>query len=317
MTNRRNIRILSVALLAGLLSLLPRYCFAVEKTFDFLTALGYADVHKMKIESLTARNLTEGITYSQHTEEKNAVGDYKDSEKKLRRLYNCMSAISAIMQGGATIFNTIGTLNQVTNKLITFYKLYNDYYKNYLSKGNILQSDLTIWNASKNTYEGLKFEVRQLSKSYIDLETFLVTSKVLTMEMKAKEFSRITWDINNAYERILGILDASIFTISTYLAMRSGFMSYALTRCTKVNSIELQKEALRRWRTSIAIAHPDRRELADFTVYNTNLMNTMHAESAAMKGKIDKGLAKVRLSSSLGNFGNLKPWSPNFRNINF
>ena len=240
---------MTMAVLTAVMLIMPHGVLAQEHTFDFSTAWGFAACHTAKASALTGRNNAEGISLVEHEKEAHATNKVKSSEKQLRKLYNCMNTINAILEGGSTALNTIGTAKQVSERMGKFVTLYMRFYNEFLRKGNIVVADTAIYTISKATVAAMGSEVSTLSASFLDLEQFLVTSKVLSMEMRASRFSEIINSINDSYGRIIDILDDGYFRLYEYMQLRSGFYKTAFyTRC--VNSDDLMRTAFNNWKSA-------------------------------------------------------------------
>lgn len=281
------IKYILVLAVVGLLS--PVTASAQEVTWDIAETLGYPLIHIGKAAALESRAGAEAKTLQEHSGQASSTEGYKDSEKRLRKFYNCMSTISFIMESGETIFNTIGTLNQVKNRMKVYLELYKQYYDSYIKgdKGLPRPEDIAIYETSEDVVKSLNFEIKQLMKSYTSLGSYIVTNNTMSWEMTAGELSKVLTSINESYDHIISILDSGIASISNYLVLRGGFYKPFLLRGGRVNAVELQKKALARWRSAIAITAPHTGFVVDYDAFNPSLSRDFSTEDAAMRRKID------------------------------
>lgn len=281
---------------AVLMFAVPMNASAEEKTWDITTQLALIPIHKYSSGYLDSRQEMEGLVADEHDTTEGKTKTYKGTEKSLRKFYECMNLIIAIMAGGETVFNTIGTYRQIGEKVVIYTKLYKAYYENYLKKFKVEPCDLYIYAISKKTVSELYSEAQSLYSSYMDLAQFTVTSKTFNMEMSAAQFTHVLDNINSCYERIKSILDNGISMLYEYYMLRSGYFNRNILR--PVVSKEAMAAVIHgcrdRWVAVLRKAHPGQNYHGDVKNLNMTLANNYIKKDREMDNKIEKCLNQMR-----------------------
>lgn len=282
-------------LMTAFLLAIPITMSAGEKTWDITTQLALIPIHKYSSGYLDSRQEMEGLVADEHDTTEGKSKTYKGTEKSLRKFYECMNLITAIMAGGETVFNTIGTFKQVTEKVKTYTKLYKAYYENYLKKFKVEPCDLYIYAISKKTVSELYSEAQSLYSSYMDLAQFTVTSKTFNMEMSAAQFTHVLDNINNCYERIKDILDNGISMLYEYYMLRSGYYNQNIKRVVNTQAMkEILTGCRGRWMAVLSKTHKGQKYDGDVKNLNITLADNYVKKDKEMSAKIETCLNHMR-----------------------
>ena len=228
-------------ILLCLMTLFPSFCNA-QYGFDAASVEAYINDHKEQRSLLLVRSTLEASNKLLHDYSSKANIDYKDINRELDKYTRAFDVIDVLYQSLRTSLNIYNTYETISDRVIDYKDMLNDFNRRCLERGNIVSTDTQIIAINVRAIGKIADEGDNLYRSVSDLVLYATgAAPCATLDLLL-----ILTNINNSLDNIRKHLNKAYFETWKYIQVRIGYWKRQVYRAKTMQ--EIVNDAFGRWR---------------------------------------------------------------------
>ena len=228
-------------ILLCLMTLFPSFCNA-QYGFDAASVEAYINDHKEQRSLLLVRSTLEASNKLLHDYSSKANIDYKDINKELDKYTRAFDVIDVLYQSLRTSLNLYNTYETISDRVIDYKDMLNDFNRKCLERGNIVSTDTQIIAINVRAIGKIADEGNNLYRSVSDLVLYATGSAACS----TSDLLLILTNINKSLDNIRKHLNKAYFETWKYIQVRIGYWKRQVYRAKTMQ--EIVNDAFGRWR---------------------------------------------------------------------
>ena len=228
-------------ILLCLMTLFPSFCNA-QYGFDAASVEAYINDHKEQRSLLLVRSTLEASNKLLHDYSSKANIDYKDINKELDKYTRAFDVIDVLYQSLRTSLNIYNTYETISDRVIDYKDMLNDFNRKCLERGNIVSTDTQIIAINVRAIGKIADEGDNLYRSVSDLVLYATGAAACS----TSDLLLILTNINNSLDNIRKHLNKAYFETWKYIQVRIGYWKRQVYRAKTMQ--EIVNDAFGRWR---------------------------------------------------------------------
>ena len=228
-------------ILLCLMTLFPSFCNA-QYGFDAASVEAYINDHKEQRSLLLVRSTLEASNKLLHDYSSNANIDYKDINRELDKYTRAFDVIDVLYQSLRTSLNLYNTYETISDRVIDYKDMLNDFNRKCLERGNIVSTDTQIIAINVRAIGKIADEGDNLYRSVSDLVLYATGAAACS----TSDLLLILTNINNSLDNIRKHLNKAYFETWKYIQVRIGYWKRQVYRAKTMQ--EIVNDAFGRWR---------------------------------------------------------------------
>ena len=224
-----------------LLALAPRSAKA-QLGFDVISVEAYINDHKEQRSLLLVRSTLEASNKLLHDYSSKANIDYKDINRELDKYTRAFDVIDVLYQSLRTSLNLYNTYETISDRVIDYKDMLNDFNRKCLERGNIVSTDTQIIAINVRAIGKIADEGDNLYRSVSDLVLYATGAAACS----TSDLLLILTNINNSLDNIRKHLNKAYFETWKYIQVRIGYWKRQVYRAKTMQ--EIVNDAFGRWR---------------------------------------------------------------------
>ena len=230
-------------ILLCLMTLFPSFCNA-QYGFDAASVEAYINDHKEQRSLLLVRSTLEASNKLLHDYSSKANIDYKDINRELDKYTRAFDVIDVLYQSLRTSLNLYNTYETISDRVIDYKDMLNDFNRKCLERGNIVSTDTQIIAINVRAIGKIADEGDNLYRSVSDLVLYATGAAACS----TSDLLLILTNINNSLDNIRKHLNKAYFETWKYIQVRIGYWKRQVYRAKTMQ--EIVNDAFGRWRIS-------------------------------------------------------------------
>ena len=230
-------------ILLCLMTLFPSFCNA-QYGFDAASVEAYINDHKEQRSLLLVRSTLEASNKLLHDYSSKANIDYKDINRELDKYTRAFDVIDVLYQSLRTSLNLYNTYETISDRVIDYKDMLNDFNRRCLERGNIVSTDTQIIAINVRAIGKIADEGDNLYRSVSDLVLYATGAAACS----TSDLLLILTNINNSLDNIRKHLNKAYFETWKYIQVRIGYWKRQVYRAKTMQ--EIVNDAFGRWRIS-------------------------------------------------------------------
>jgi hypothetical protein len=228
-------------ILLCLMTLFPSFCNA-QYGFDAASVEAYINDHKEQRSLLLVRSTLEASNKLLHDYSSKANIDYKDINRELDKYTRAFDVIDVLYQSLRTSLNLYNTYETISDRVIDYKDMLNDFNRKCLERGNIVSTDTQIIAINVRAIGKIADEGDNLYRSVSDLVLYATGAAACS----TSDLLLILTNINNSLDNIRKHLNKAYFETWKYIQVRIGYWKRQVYRAKTMQ--EIVNDAFGRWR---------------------------------------------------------------------
>ena len=228
-------------ILLCLMTLFPSFCNA-QYGFDAASVEAYINDHKEQRSLLLVRSTLEASNKLLHDYSSKANIDYKDINRELDKYTRAFDVIDVLYQSLRTSLNLYNTYETISDRVIDYKDMLNDFNRKCLERGNIVSTDTQIIAINVRAIGKIADEGDNLYRSVSDLVLYATGSAACS----TSDLLLILTNINKSLDNIRKHLNKAYFETWKYIQVRIGYWKRQVYRAKTMQ--EIVNDAFGRWR---------------------------------------------------------------------
>lgn len=228
-------------ILLCLMTLFPSFCNA-QYGFDAASVEAYINDHKEQRSLLLVRSTLEASNKLLHDYSSKANIDYKDINRELDKYTRAFDVIDVLYQSLRTSLNLYNTYETISDRVIDYKDMLNDFNRKCLKQGNIVSTDTQIIAINVRAIGKIADEGNNLYRSVSDLVLYATGAAACS----TSDLLLILTNINNSLDNIRKHLNNAYFETWKYIQVRIGYWKRQVYRAKTMQ--EIVNDAFGRWR---------------------------------------------------------------------
>ena len=228
-------------ILLCLMTLFPSFCNA-QYGFDAASVEAYINDHKEQRSLLLVRSTLEASNKLLHDYSSKANIDYKDINRELDKYTRAFDVIDVLYQSLRTSLNIYNTYETISDRVIDYKDMLNDFNRRCLERGNIVSTDTQIIAINVRAIGKIADEGDNLYRSVSDLVLYATGAAACS----TSDLLLILTNINNSLDNIRKHLNKAYFETWKYIQVRIGYWKRQVYRAKTMQ--EIVNDAFGRWR---------------------------------------------------------------------
>jgi hypothetical protein len=228
-------------ILLCLMTLFPSFCNA-QYGFDAASVEAYINDHKEQRSLLLVRSTLEASNKLLHDYSSKANIDYKDINRELDKYTRAFDVIDVLYQSLRTSLNLYNTYETISDRVIDYKDMLNDFNRKCLERGNIVSTDTQIIAINVRAIGKIADEGDNLYRSVSDLVLYATGAAACS----TSDLLLILTNINNSLDNIRKHLNQAYFETWKYIQVRIGYWKRQVYRAKTMQ--EIVNDAFGRWR---------------------------------------------------------------------
>ena len=228
-------------ILLCLMTLFPSFCNA-QYGFDAASVEAYINDHKEQRSLLLVRSTLEASNKLLHDYSSKANIDYKDINRELDKYTRAFDVIDVLYQSLRTSLNLYNTYETISDRVIDYKDMLNDFNRRCLERGNIVSTDTQIIAINVRAIGKIADEGDNLYRSVSDLVLYATGAAACS----TSDLLLILTNINNSLDNIRKHLNKAYFETWKYIQVRIGYWKRQVYRAK--NKQEIINDAFGKWR---------------------------------------------------------------------
>ena len=228
-------------ILLCLMTLFPSFCNA-QYGFDAASVEAYINDHKEQRSILLVRSTLEASNKLLHDYSSKANIDYKDINRELDKYTRAFDVIDVLYQSLRTSLNLYNTYETISDRVIDYKDMLNDFNRKCLERGNIVSTDTQIIAINVRAIGKIADEGDNLYRSVSDLVLYATGAAACS----TSDLLLILTNINNSLDNIRKHLNKAYFETWKYIQVRIGYWKRQVYRAKTMQ--EIVNDAFGRWR---------------------------------------------------------------------
>ena len=224
-----------------LMTLFPSFCNA-QYGFDAASVEAYINDHKEQRSLLLVRSTLEASNKLLHDYSSKANIDYKDINRELDKYTRAFDVIDVLYQSLRTSLNLYNTYETISDRVIDYKDMLNDFNRKCLERGNIVSTDTQIIAINVRAIGKIADEGDNLYRSVSDLVLYATGAAACS----TSDLLLILTNINNSLDNIRKHLNKAYFETWKYIQVRIGYWKRQVYRAKTMQ--EIVNDAFGRWR---------------------------------------------------------------------
>ena len=184
-------------ILLCLMTLFPSFCNA-QYGFDAASVEAYINDHKEQRSLLLVRSTLEASNKLLHDYSSKANIDYKDINRELDKYTRAFDVIDVLYQSLRTSLNLYNTYETISDRVIDYKDMLNDFNRKCLERGNIVSTDTQIIAINVRAIGKIADEGDNLYRSVSDLVLYATGAAACS----TSDLLLILTNINNSLDNI-------------------------------------------------------------------------------------------------------------------
>ena len=205
-------------ILLCLMTLFPSFCNA-QYGFDAASVEAYINDHKEQRSLLLVRSTLEASNKLLHDYSSKANIDYKDINRELDKYTRAFDVIDVLYQSLRTSLNLYNTYETISDRVIDYKDMLNDFNRKCLERGNIVSTDTQIIAINVRAIGKIADEGDNLYRSVSDLVLYATGAAACS----TSDLLLILTNINNSLDNIRKHLNKAYFETWKYIQVRIGY----------------------------------------------------------------------------------------------
>lgn len=223
------------------MTLFPSFCNA-QYGFDAASVEAYINDHKEQRSLLLVRSTLEASNKLLHDYSSKANIDYKDINRELDKYTRAFDVIDVLYQSLRTSINLYNTYETISDRVIDYKDMLNDFNRKCLERGNIVSTDTQIIAINVRAIGKIADEGDNLYRSVSDLVLYATGAAACS----TSDLLLILTNINNSLDNIRKHLNKAYFETWKYIQVRIGYWKRQVYRAKTMQ--EIVNDAFGRWR---------------------------------------------------------------------
>ena len=228
-------------ILLCLMTLFPSFCNA-QYGFDAASVEAYINDHKEQRSLLLVRSTLEASNKLLHDYSSKANIDYKDINRELDKYTRAFDVIDVLYQSLRTSLNLYNTYETISDRVIDYKDMLNDFNRKCLERGNIVSTDTQIIAINVRAIGKIADEGDNLYRSVSDLVLYATGAAACS----TSDLLLILTNINKSLDNIRKHLNKAYFETWKYIQVRIGYWKRQVYRAKTMQ--EIVNDAFGRWR---------------------------------------------------------------------
>ena len=228
-------------ILLCLMTLFPSFCNA-QYGFDAASVEAYINDLKEQRSLLLVRSTLEASNKLLHDYSSKANIDYKDINRELDKYTRAFDVIDVLYQSLRTSLNLYNTYETISDRVIDYKDMLNDFNRKCLERGNIVSTDTQIIAINVRAIGKIADEGDNLYRSVSDLVLYATGAAACS----TSDLLLILTNINNSLDNIRKHLNKAYFETWKYIQVRIGYWKRQVYRAKTMQ--EIVNDAFGRWR---------------------------------------------------------------------
>ena len=228
-------------ILLCLMTLFPSFCNA-QYGFDAASVEAYINDHKEQRSLLLVRSTLEASNKLLHDYSSKANIDYKDINRELDKYTRAFDVIDVLYQSLRTSLNLYNTYETISDRVIDYKDMLNDFNRKCIERGNIVSTDTQIIAINVRAIGKIADEGDNLYRSVSDLVLYATGAAACS----TSDLLLILTNINNSLDNIRKHLNKAYFETWKYIQVRIGYWKRQVYRAKTMQ--EIVNDAFGRWR---------------------------------------------------------------------
>jgi hypothetical protein len=228
-------------ILLCLMTLFPSFCNA-QYGFDAASVEAYINDHKEQRSLLLVRSTLEASNKLLHDYSSKANIDYKDINRELDKYTRAFDVIDVLYQSLRTSLNLYNTYETISDRVIDYKDMLNDFNRKCLERGNIVSTDTQIIAINVRAIGKIADEGDNMYRSVSDLVLYATGAAACS----TSDLLLILTNINNSLDNIRKHLNKAYFETWKYIQVRIGYWKRQVYRAKTMQ--EIVNDAFGRWR---------------------------------------------------------------------
>ena len=228
-------------ILLCLITQFPTLCNA-QYGFDAASVEAYINDHKEQRSLLLVRSTLEASNKLLHDYSSKANIDYKDINRELDKYTRAFDVIDVLYQSLRTSLNLYNTYETISDRIIEYKDMLDEFNRKCLERGNIVSSDTQIIAINVRAIAKIADEGDNLYRSVSDLVLYATGAAACS----TSDLLLILTNINNSLDNIRKHLNKAYFETWKYIQVRIGYWKRQVYRAKTMQ--EIVNDAFGRWR---------------------------------------------------------------------
>ena len=231
-----------------MLMLIPSVAKA-QYGFDVVSVEAYIEDHKTQRSLLLVRSTLEASNKLLHDYSSAANVEYKDLNVELDKYTRAFDIIDILYQSLRTSLNVYSTYDTVSDRIVDYKKMLDDFNRKCLSRGNIVSTDTLIVTVNQKAITKIANESENLYSSVNDLILYATGAAACS----TSDLLLVIESINTSLDNIKKHLNKAYFDTWRYIQVRTGYWKKQVYRAKTKR--EIVNDAFGRWKVAGALGY--------------------------------------------------------------
>ena len=217
--------------------------------FDVVSVEAYIEDHKTQRSLLLVRSTLEASNKLLHDYSSAANVEYKDLNVELDKYTRAFDIIDILYQSLRTSLNVYSTYDTVSDRIVDYKKMLDDFNRKCLSRGNIVSTDTLIVTVNQKAIAKIANESENLYSSVNDLILYATGAAACS----TSDLLLVIESINTSLDNIKKHLNKAYFDTWRYIQVRTGYWKKQVYRAKTKR--EIVNDAFGRWKVAGALGY--------------------------------------------------------------
>ena len=217
--------------------------------FDVVSVEAYIEDHKTQRSLLLVRSTLEASNKLLHDYSSAANVEYKDLNVELDKYTRAFDIIDILYQSLRTSLNVYSTYDTVSDRIVDYKKMLDDFNRKCLSRGNIVSTDTLIVTVNQKAIAKIASESENLYSSVNDLILYATGAAACS----TSDLLLVIESINTSLDNIKKHLNKAYFDTWRYIQVRTGYWKKQVYRAKTKR--EIVNDAFGRWKVAGALGY--------------------------------------------------------------
>ena len=215
--------------------------------FDFVSVEAYIEDHKTQRSLLLVRSTLEASNKLLHDYSSTANVEYKELNVELDKYTRAFDIIDILYQSLRTSLNIYTTYETVSDRIVDYKNMLNDFNEKCLSRGDIVSTDTLLISINRKAIQKIAEEGENLYRSVSDLILYATGAAACS----TSDLLLVLNNINTSLDNIRTHLNKAYFDTWRYIQVRIGYWKRQVYRAKTKQ--EIVNDAFGRWRVAGAL----------------------------------------------------------------
>ena len=217
--------------------------------FDFVSVEAYIEDHKTQRSLLLVRSTLEASNKLLHDYSSTANVEYKELNVELDKYTRAFDIIDILYQSLRTSLNIYTTYETVSDRIVDYKNMLNDFNEKCLSRGDIVSTDTLLISINRKAIQKIAEEGENLYRSVSDLILYATGAAACS----TSDLLLVLNNINTSLDNIRTHLNKAYFDTWRYIQVRIGYWKRQVYRAKTKQ--EIVNDAFGRWRVAGALGY--------------------------------------------------------------